>query len=98
MQSTPQTVHADGNVVYVLEDGPAVGGNLPLVVKPDGRRRDPKVDNVTTLHMIDAGDIGAARFLPLWVELSDGERTVHVQVSGARIHDGKVMLRAEVEP
>jgi len=79
---------------------PQVGENLPVVIRRDAVRRDPPVRTPVTLGAV----VASASFgfdgmrLPLWVELTDGERTVHVQVASVWHQDGKVLLRAEVEP
>lgn len=78
-----------------------VGENLPITVRPDAVRRDPPV-----ACPVELGEVVAnASFgfpdgmrLPLWIELTDGERTVHVQASSAWRQDGRILLRAEVEP
>lgn len=81
--------------------GEKIGMNLPLVVRPDGMRKDPRVVCPVTLGEVFAtasfGSPGVTR-TPLWIELTDGERTVHAQVSSVWNADGRILVRAEVEP
>ena len=80
---------------------PQVGGNLPLVVISDGVRKDPRVVRPVTIGEVIAVSFGSPDVMrtPLWVELTDGERTVHVQVSSVWWNaDGRILMRAEVEP
>lgn len=78
-----------------------VGENLPLVVRPDGVRKDPRAVRPVTIGevvaMVSFGSPDAMR-TPLWIELTDGERTVHAQVSSVWNADGRILMRAEVEP
>lgn len=78
-----------------------VGGNLPLVVKPDGRRKDPRIVSPVTLGgVVATASFGSPDVMrtPLWIELTDGERTIHAQVSSVWNADGRILARAEVEP
>lgn len=72
-----------------------IGANLPLVVRPDAVRRDPPVLRPVT--MADMYDSQCRLDAPLWLEVTDGERTIRVQASSAWRIDDRVVLRAEVE-
>lgn len=79
-----------------------VGENLPLVVRPDGMRKDPRIVRPVTIGEVFAtvamfGNPDVMR-TPLWIELTDGERTIHAQVSSVWNADGRILARAEVEP
>lgn len=81
--------------------GEKIGMNLPLVVRPDGMRKDPRIVRPVTLGEVFAtassGSPDVVR-TPLWIELTDGERTIHAQVSSVWNADGRILVRAEVEP
>lgn len=80
---------------------PQVGENLPLVVRPDGMRKDPRVARPVTIgEVVATMSFGSPDVMrtPLWIELTDGERTIHAQVSSVWNADGRILMRAEVEP
>lgn len=73
-----------------------IGANLPIVVKPDHLRNDPKVAVFDGPFWFDRA--------PLYVELTNGDRTFTLPVAEARevvdAASGRktFVMRVEVEP
>ena len=75
---------------------PQVGANLPLVVKPDHLREDRPGCPANQIRPVV--EMAASWYDPVYVVLTDGERTVNIPVQSAGYNGHVLHLYAEVTP